>query len=1337
MILRKRIGSSLRRWSAGLLTVLGCLSASQAVEVPESQSLDGDWSFKWVPDQKAADEYRWFFEEGYDYSDWDTIPVPSHWNLHGYEDPRWVDGSTGEGFYYTTFEAPENTKELRSYLNFGGVWVSAEVWLNGKNLGRHDSGFTAFSYDISGSIKAGETNVLAVRVRQQIAGELFKFDANDDWGLAGIYRSVEVEYKPKDMFIERVAVETDLDDQFIDADLNLSVFVQRNESDHYIAPSPPFDLVATLSTTEGEEVQRKTFTATVAGAHNGREAHFSMHVDKPLQWTAETPNLYDLRIDLIKGGELHHSWQDRIGFREVSTDGGILRLNGQAIKLRGVATHDLWPDVGRATREEHWVKDLELMKAANINAIRMAHYPHAEGFLRLCDEYGMYVLDEIPLGFGGDRMGNPIFAAGMYLRIHETMERDLNRPSVIVWDFGNEDPFSALHLTGLKAIKGLDKTRPVLMPFRASETLPPEVDILAPHYWKADEYDELAADARRPIITTEYTHAIGPNDFGEMEDRWNALTKHPAGAGGMIWLWADQGLLREVDDREVLDPLLDKSKYTRKGGELVAHSFVGRGEKMILDAHGNLGQDGIVDPDRKPQRDYFEAKAVYAPAQALVDSVTLVPGDTFYRIPVRNGYDFKDLSGLNFQWKLMRDGETLQTGDATLEAPAHTTKDLLIPAEKVDLGVSGAYYVAVKIKREDNSLMSEFSVRLGGKSSIVEEAIAEAGELSVSEDDSELVVSVNGARYTFAKASGTIESIKVSGEKVVEDSSFTVWRPATFAERNRLDKRKDGYPWESYMSDLKAKASSWATEVSDDAVVLKTTVTHRYDEQNYVEVEYAYTVDAQGVLSVDYTAKPTLDHDWFPEIGLSLKLADEPMMLGWQGLGILDTTPGKTAAAQFGQWLAPVFSKESRGPKTGIEWARLSLGQGTGFYADGMPAFRLDGVFGNGSSIHLLSKIAGSWVKNGPAEREERNIPVEEGSVYSGSVRLVPVAKDASIEENREAVLPHPAVLESSFINENKSYRECHASSIVDLGNGELLATWFGGTKERNPDVTIWVARYKDGEWSDAEEVADGKQKDGERYPTWNPVLFNPSNGPLQLFYKVGPNPGSWWGMVMTSKNGGKSWSKPTRLEDEFLGPIKNKPIELANGDWLSPSSTEGKYDGWRLHFERSSDQGKTWEMTPPVEPGQMGAYFDSIQASILDHGDEVLQALSRTKQGVMSSTWSYDNGETWTPTEGTEIPNTGSGADAVTLQDGRHLLVYNHTSGPPERVHKGVRYPLDLAISSDGKTWEHLLTLENVPRGAGYAYPAIIQDEAGLVHVTYTWNRRIIKHVVIDPSKF
>jgi predicted neuraminidase len=310
-------------------------------------------------------------------------------------------------------------------------------------------------------------------------------------------------------------------------------------------------------------------------------------------------------------------------------------------------------------------------------------------------------------------------------------------------------------------------------------------------------------------------------------------------------------------------------------------------------------------------------------------------------------------------------------------------------------------------------------------------------------------------------------------------------------------------------------------------------------------------------------------------------------------------------------------------------------------------------------------------------------------------------------------------VVSGEFIFTSAPVPSCHASTIVETRSG-LVAAWFGGTAERNPDVGIWVSRHERGGWTTPVEVANGVQSPEVRWPTWNPVLFQPRSGPLMLFYKVGPSPSTWWGMVMTSTDDGRTWSAARRLPDGVLGPIKNKPVELVNGDILAGSSTE--HDGWRVHFERSSDAGATWTTTAPLNDG---VAIPAIQPSILMHRDGRLQAIGRSRAKRLFTTWSSDLGRTWSSLSLTELPNSSTGTDAVTLADGRLLLVYNHTATG--------RSPLNVAVSDDGVQWMAGPVLEQED-GQEFSYPAVIQARDGMVHITYTWRRERIKHVVIDP---
>ncbi|MEZ6055891.1 MAG: sialidase family protein [Planctomycetaceae bacterium] len=334
----------------------------------------------------------------------------------------------------------------------------------------------------------------------------------------------------------------------------------------------------------------------------------------------------------------------------------------------------------------------------------------------------------------------------------------------------------------------------------------------------------------------------------------------------------------------------------------------------------------------------------------------------------------------------------------------------------------------------------------------------------------------------------------------------------------------------------------------------------------------------------------------------------------------------------------------------------------------------------------------------------------------TGGVPLVRAADDA-------ATVPSPVVL-SEFIYETAPFPQCHASTIAETKQG-LVAAWFGGEHEKHPHVGIWVSRQIEGQWTKPLEVASGVQYtrvDGttHRHPCWNPVLFQPHAGPLLLFYKVGPSPSTWWGMLTKSNDGGATWETPRRLPEGIDGPVKNKPVQLPDGSILCGSSTEN--DGWRLHFERTSDLGLTWERTGPLNDGKAIA---SIQPSILFLGGDKLMALGRTRQGHLFQISSPDLGKSWNEMTLTDLPNPNSGTDALTLKDGQHLLIYNPVS-------KG-RTPLGVAVSGDGNEWKNVLTLESDP--GEYSYPAIIQTADGKVHCTYTWKRQRVKHVVIDPT--
>ncbi len=313
------------------------------------------------------------------------------------------------------------------------------------------------------------------------------------------------------------------------------------------------------------------------------------------------------------------------------------------------------------------------------------------------------------------------------------------------------------------------------------------------------------------------------------------------------------------------------------------------------------------------------------------------------------------------------------------------------------------------------------------------------------------------------------------------------------------------------------------------------------------------------------------------------------------------------------------------------------------------------------------------------------------------------------------------SVIDSGFVYQQASFPSCHASTLVDTGEG-LLAAWFGGTYEKHPDVCVYAAFYKNGQWEKPFQVADGVEDKLIRNPCYNPVLYKRDNGDIILYYKIGPSPTKWFGVYKISADNGRTWTGEKRIPDNLLGPIKNKPVKAPDGGILYPTSVEDDL-GWRIYMEHSAQDLSDWKKTAIDNNG-----FNGIQPAVLFYTDGRLQLLCRSREKRIVESWSEDGGISWSKVEATALPNNNSGLDAVTLSDGKtQLLVYNP-------IEKG-RNKLALAASLDGKQWENLLTLEDKPSGE-FSYPAIIEGIDGNIYITYTYNRKLIKYVIVDIKR-
>lgn len=915
-----------------VLTVLCVSSFSQ-----ESISLNGSWLFRHAKNTREADSIIFFSSVLDDLKSYDHINIPSCWSMLGYEKPfyrRMKGREPGEGFYRKFFTIPQEWLKRRVELNFGGIWASAEIWLNSENIGRHDSGFTSFSVDLTGKLKI--MNDLLIRVRQKYPG--FEMDVYDDWLLPGIYRDVVLESMPAGRWIDNVVSVTDFDNHHISADLNLKVMVGDMHKEtlpgNYPSPGNPYQLRFTLKDAKGKTVGSK-IQSVQAHIATMREIKETIHMNKPYQWTAETPYLYNLSVELLEKGVVTHKRNLKIGFRDISTETGILKINGKIVKLRGINHHDEYPDVGRATMHEHWLKDLKLMKQANINYIRACHYQSAKGFIELCDSIGMYVGEEVSMGSNNRSVYFSENHIGQSLqRAYETITRDQNNASIIYWSVGNEVPLTQQHFAALKAIKAWDKTRPILIPWRADEWLPKEVDIRAPHYWTTDLYDSISAHSDRPVITTEYTHSFGYYGFGGLEDRWNALIRHDAGAGGAVWMWADQGIV------------LPYKKLSKDHSD-DPHLWV-----------PNDGWDGIVDSYRKLTRDYYELKAVYAPVRTAIDSV-FISGSTV-QIPIKNDYDFISTNGIVVRWKVFVDSKIVNAGELPIMIQPHKQDIITVPINKLKVKDGESAYAWFSFIAKDGHEIGKNYVELLHNCKTVD-IYKNNSHPKLVDDANTTIVYGKNYKIVFSKSTG----MPVSINGVLKNFHPTIWHKMN--DGDEVVKKRN-----MNANKYNISVKSYDAVILNDSVIVTSCVDYQIDDKNMFSVDYRYSIGGNGELNLSYVIKTVVNTEMLPLIGIEAEIPSAKSMKRWMGLGPEDAYPNKHASTLLGIWNAENVAGTHQVRWIDIDKVRV--------YVNGY----IDRDDITDTSVRFLSHVNGRPEKG----RLEKEYQIRSRGIYYGAIKI-------------------------------------------------------------------------------------------------------------------------------------------------------------------------------------------------------------------------------------------------------------------------------------------------------------------------------------------------------------
>jgi len=771
---------------------------------PWRRLLNGTWRFHFLPGRSGAPSG--FSDEKFDDSGWDEITVPSNWQLEGYGTPIYVNvqhpfppdpprvprDRNETGLYRMRFDVPASWAGMRVLLHFAGVQSAFYVWVNGERVGYSEGSMTPAEFDVTDHVREGENLLVAEVIRWSDGSYL---EDQDFWRLSGIYRDVVLFARPA-VHVRDLEVVTDLDGEYRDAQLTLAVDVVSRSAE----ASGPLSVRARLRDGAGELIVSETRPVS-EGLEPGemRTVELEASVVGPRKWSAETPHLYPLTVALLdRDGAEIEVVSTRVGFREVEIRGGQLLLNGAPIDFKGVNRHDFDPVRGRAVDEASMVRDIVLMKQHNFNAVRTSHYPNQARWYELCDEYGLYVMDEANLEshylwFQENRspVKRPEWREAIVDRGVSMVERDKNHPSVVIWSLGNEAGMGDNLVAMAETIRARDRSdRPIHYESRDMGTSMREVREGSPRavYNMLQWMDSLSHfdintfmyprpqgvvermerdPAERPVIVCEYAHSMG-NAGGHFARFWEVFEAHPRLQGGFIWDWVDQGLAKTTPDGE---------RFWAYGGDF--------GDEPN---DGNFCLNGVVFPDRTPKPALEEIKK----AQQFVklEAVDLARG----AVKVRNTYRFQDIGFLSLRWQLTESGVVLQEGDlGRLDVPPREARVVEIPFRAPEPVRPGQeYWLNLSLVVAEELPWAEAGHELAWEQlrlplEVLPRPTLDAAELAplrLEESDAGYTIRGPGFEVVFDGSRGQISSLSRDGRPVLRRGPATsLWRAPTDNDR--------------------------------------------------------------------------------------------------------------------------------------------------------------------------------------------------------------------------------------------------------------------------------------------------------------------------------------------------------------------------------------------------------------------------------------------------------------------------------------------------------------------------------------------------------------------------
>jgi len=940
------------------------------------QSLDGQWSFNFSPSADAVPEG--FEKPDYDVAAWKTIKVPAMWQAEGYDQARYNNitypfpanrpliphATNPVGSYRRTFEIPAGWSGQDVILHIGAAGSAYRVWVNGKEAGYSEDSKLPSEFDVTALLAPGRANVVAIQIHRWSDGSYL--EDQDFWRVSGIERSVYLKAAPKARLTD-LFVRAGLDKAYRDGTLSTDVALTRRDQ--------PVTVRATLL--DGDKTVLTRESKVAAGA--ARIQTLSAVVPGVRPWTAETPNLYTLLVEVLDAkGQVLQATPQRIGFRSVEIKDGRVAVNGRPIMIRGVNRHEHDPETFHVMSEASMRRDIELMKRNNINAVRTSHYPNDERWYALADEYGLYVMDEadieshaymdyankypeqrskLQLGF------DPAWEGAHVSRVLNMVERDKNHPSIIFWSLGNEAGIGPAFEKAAAEARKRDPSR--LISYLGWGTLDWEhapnayVDIYAPMYDDIEKMVDWAQDPTRtqPMIQCEYAHVQG-NSGGNFKDYWDTIYKYDKLQGGFIWDWIDQSMYRYAKDGR---------RYWGDGGEY--------GPNPGGDIEFG---DGLIQPDRTPNPHVYEVQKVLSPIQ--FEGFDPAAGT----VTVRNRHDFRDLSGFAFEWTLQENGVTVASGPlADLSTQARTAQAITLPLPKLDPKPGAEYFVTVRAKARAGAvpLTPEGYVvgweQFAWGAPIAAPAIAAKGSVDLKDTAESLSLSAGGVSLALDRRTGLVTGYGKAGSALLTGGAPNFFRAETDNDTltGTVSQQR---PWKTMTEERQVRSITTRRLPGGAAEV---SVDHELGA-GAARFVTTYTMTGDGSVDVAGLLTP-LKSDLPPpvRVGLAYSMPASAKTVEWYGRGPHETYVDRKTSAPIGLWRGAIADQnhdymrpQDTGNKIDVRWMEVS-GGGQGLRVRGDTPLMMNVLAFPYADLHR--RPAGTWKSTNIVPRGEVSLLID------------------------------------------------------------------------------------------------------------------------------------------------------------------------------------------------------------------------------------------------------------------------------------------------------------------------------------------------------------------------